>query len=76
MYMQAFKCNVTNSVLTDSAQIAPAKPPVWCEDDETKCVKGPKQMIYYGQAEGNNVPIIDGRRPGYNKRMGFNPGAF
>ncbi|KAG7042770.1 proteophosphoglycan ppg4 [Colletotrichum scovillei] len=72
MYMQNFKCNVTNTVSTK--RLGVAKPPVACRDDSKKCVAGPKQMIAWNQAEGNNVPDV-GYSPGYNARMGFKPGA-
>jgi len=42
MYMQGFKCIVTNARST--TPVAPAVPPVWCEDDQSKCVKGAKQV--------------------------------
>ncbi|KAK1702107.1 hypothetical protein BDP67DRAFT_280793 [Colletotrichum lupini] len=72
MYMQNFKCNVTNAVSTKRLGIA--KPPVACRDDSRKCVAGPKQLIAWNQAEGNNVQDV-GYSPGYNARMGFKPGA-
>ncbi|KAK1488193.1 hypothetical protein CTAM01_11416 [Colletotrichum tamarilloi] len=71
-YMQNFKCNVTNAVSTKRLGIA--KPPVACRDDSKKCVAGPKQLIAWNQAEGNNVQDV-GYSPGYNARMGFKPGA-
>ncbi|KAK1527329.1 uncharacterized protein CCOS01_07591 [Colletotrichum costaricense] len=72
MYMQNFKCNVTNAVSTKRLGIA--KSPVACRDDSKKCVAGPKQLIAWNQAEGNNVQDV-GYSPGYNARMGFKPGA-
>ncbi|KAK1451422.1 hypothetical protein CMEL01_05996 [Colletotrichum melonis] len=72
MYMQNFKCNPTNAVSTKRLGIA--KPPVACRDDSKKCVAGPKQLIAWNQAEGNNVQDV-GYSPGYNARMGFKPGA-
>ncbi|KXH43636.1 hypothetical protein CSAL01_07933 [Colletotrichum salicis] len=66
------QCNVTNAVSTK--KLGTAKPPVACRDDSKKCVAGPKQMIAWNQAEGNNVPDI-GYSPGYNARMGFKAGA-
>ncbi|KAI3531484.1 hypothetical protein CSPX01_14144 [Colletotrichum filicis] len=71
MYMQNFKCNVTNAVSTKRLGIA--KPPVACRDDSKKCVAGPKQLIAWNP-EGNNVQDV-GYSPGYNARMGFKPGA-
>ncbi|CAF4962578.1 unnamed protein product [Rotaria sp. Silwood1] len=53
MYMQGHKCIVTGS--TSTKKLAVAKPPVYCENDRSKCVKGAKQMIFYFQKDGNNV---------------------
>ncbi|TFK27578.1 hypothetical protein FA15DRAFT_723035 [Coprinopsis marcescibilis] len=70
-YMQAFKCTVTNPDLTISpTTISPAQPPVWCEDDLTKCIKGPKQMIYFLQLDGNNVEVDGVDRDGKQKKPG------
>ena|SRR6266545_6624585 len=44
MYMQGFRCRVVGS--TGDAALATAVPPVWCEDDEKKCIKGAKQVSY------------------------------
>ncbi|GKT43293.1 uncharacterized protein ColSpa_03474 [Colletotrichum spaethianum] len=70
--MQNFRCKVTNPAR--SKKLGVAKAPVACRDDSKKCVAGPKQMIAWNQAEGNNVADI-GYSPGYNARMGFKPGA-
>jgi len=48
MYMQNFKCNVTGSTSTKRLAL-PAKPPVYCADDSSKCVKGAKQMIAWNR---------------------------
>ncbi|KAF4617821.1 hypothetical protein D9613_006247 [Agrocybe pediades] len=78
-YMVGFKCTVMNA--TSKRSIASPSPPAWCEDDQSKCVKGAKQMIYWNQAEGNNVEV-DGtdsvgqpKSPGYSAKMGFSNGA-
>lgn len=42
MYMQPFNCKVVGQ--TGSRAVAPAVPPDWCEDDQRKCVPGPKQV--------------------------------
>jgi len=42
MYMLPFRCRVTGQ--TGSAAVGTGVAPVWCEDDQTKCVKGPKQV--------------------------------
>src|SRR5882757_275043 len=78
-YMIGYNCHVTN-VKTTARQLAPAKTPVWCEDDPSKCVKGAKGMIVFNQLEGNNIDI-DGiqkdegwKSPGYNQKTGFSNG--
>ena len=48
MYMQGFKCRVTNASPVASRIVGRAKPAVWCEGDPFKCVKGPKQVRYLG----------------------------
>ncbi|CAF1288289.1 unnamed protein product [Adineta steineri] len=72
MYMQGHKCMVTGT--TSTRKLAVAKPPVYCEDDPSKCVKGAKQMIFYQQLTGNNV-FNPPKMPTYNARMGFSDGA-
>jgi hypothetical protein len=74
MYMQGFKCTVTGATATHA--LAPAKAPVYCKDDQSKCVAGAKSMIVFNQAEGNTTPVPPGARsPGYNPTCGFFPGA-
>ncbi|KAK3377203.1 WSC domain-containing protein [Lasiosphaeria ovina] len=74
VYMQNLRCHVTGS--TSTKTVGPAKAPVWCGDDLTKCVKGPKQMIIWNQAQGvDNVTPPGGKTPTYSGKMGFNPGA-
>jgi hypothetical protein len=70
--MQGHKCIVTGS--NSTRRLAEAKPSVYCEDDPSKCVKGAKQMIFFNQADGNNV-INPPKMPTYNLRMGFYEGA-
>ncbi|CAF0957659.1 unnamed protein product [Rotaria sordida] len=72
MYMQGHKCIVTGS--TSTKKLAVAKPPVYCENDRSKCVKGAKQMIFYFQKDGNNVFNVP-KMPTYNEVMGFSEGA-
>ena len=46
MYMQGFRCKVTN-VATNSTGVrtlAPARAPLWCADNTTNCRKGAKQV--------------------------------
>ncbi|KAF5386713.1 hypothetical protein D9615_002077 [Tricholomella constricta] len=79
MYHQAFKCKVTAA--TAMAPVAVAQPPVWCEDDPSKCTKGAKQMIYWNQLDGNNIKVSGFDRagmhksPAYNSKCGFPDGA-
>jgi hypothetical protein len=80
MYMQPFRCKVVgeNAIVT-TYKVRPksAKPPVWCQDDSTKCVKGAKQMIYYNQLDGNNIDLTgkdnegNPRKPAYDMRYGY-----
>lgn len=79
MYMTPFRCKVTGS--TSTTPIGTARPPVWCEDDPSKCVTGPKQMIFWHQASGDNIEVegfdLAGtlKSPGYNTKCGFHDGA-
>lgn len=96
MYMQGFRCIVTGS--SGRTIKYPAVPPQWCEEDPASCVGGPKQvwlhyhlriptnivfqMIYWSQAEGNNVEVNGNdkfgnpKSPAYNANMGFENGAW
>ncbi|KAG8786215.1 hypothetical protein FRC16_001771 [Serendipita sp. 398] len=80
MYIHPYKCHVTGSTSIIPLS-TPAKPPVWCENDPSRCVRGAKQMIYWAQASGNNVFVEDQQKdgkaksPGYNVKMGFQDGA-
>lgn len=80
MYHQAFRCRVTNSHST--TPLAKPKPPVWCEGKSHECTKGAKQMIYWHQADGNNI-VVEGydlagqqKSPGYNMKTGFADGKY
>ncbi|KIL68458.1 hypothetical protein M378DRAFT_184906 [Amanita muscaria Koide BX008] len=80
MYHHAFKCKVLNAKST--TPVASPKPPVWCEDDPSKCVKGAKQMLYWHQLDGNNIEV-DGydlsnsrKSPAYNEKCGFADGKY
>ncbi|KDQ25667.1 hypothetical protein PLEOSDRAFT_1045409 [Pleurotus ostreatus PC15] len=81
MYMLPYRCTVTNVSPTSSLRLAPAQPGVWCEDDPSKCTRGAKQMIFWNQAEGNNIEVsgsdLSGhpRSPAYNAKLGFADGA-
>jgi hypothetical protein len=90
IYMQGFKCKVTN--VTSDKKLAKAKSPVPCKDDQGKCVKGAKQIIVWHrklipengwrsakkeieELEGNNVED-DYQFPGYNTEMGWSNGKL
>ncbi|CAG8690055.1 15437_t:CDS:2, partial [Acaulospora colombiana] len=62
MYMMPHKCKVTGA--TSTTPLAPAVPPQWCEDDEARCVQGPKQMIFWNQLDGNNVVTTGTQKDG------------
>ncbi|KAJ7789847.1 hypothetical protein B0H14DRAFT_3572414 [Mycena olivaceomarginata] len=60
---------------------APRSRLFWCENNPDGCTKGPKQMIYWNQNEGNNIQV-DGldaagepKSPAYNAKCGFPDGA-
>ncbi|KAF2475468.1 uncharacterized protein BDR25DRAFT_279546 [Lindgomyces ingoldianus] len=74
MYMQGFKCNVTAASPT-AAPLATAQIPVYCADDDTKCVKGAKQMLAWNQKTGNNIETEDWVTPNYNMKCGWKNGA-
>lgn len=48
MYMANHRCTVTNA--TSTKTLATPKAPVYCEDDDTKCVQGAKQMMAWNRA--------------------------
>ncbi len=80
MYMFPYKCMVTGS--TSTTPLGKPVPPVWCENDQSKCISGPKQMLYWHQADGNNIDVngwdVSGspKSPGYNAKCGFKHGTF
>ncbi|KAK0186079.1 hypothetical protein F5146DRAFT_936667 [Armillaria mellea] len=80
MYMHPFRCTVTGA--TGTTAVGTPQTPVWCEDDQSKCISGPKKFIIWNQNEADTVSV-DGydlagepRSPGYNTKMGFDGGAF
>ncbi|KAF8315042.1 hypothetical protein DL93DRAFT_2039347, partial [Clavulina sp. PMI_390] len=81
MYMTGHRCRITGA--TSTKKIGTAQAPKWCENDESECVTGPKQMIFFNQADGNNMEFpansfqADGqtKSPGYNMKCGFKSGA-
>ena len=82
IYMQGFKCNVTGQ--PGDLAVATASAPVWCEegdDDSLPCTQGPKLMIYWNQAEGDNIEVEGfdqagmNKSPAYNSKLGFADGT-
>ncbi|TMW59784.1 hypothetical protein Poli38472_004853 [Pythium oligandrum] len=73
MYMAGYRCTVTGAAT--GYKLAQAKPPVYCADDKSKCVKGAKQMIAWNQQTGDNVKTPPGKSPGYNEGCGWSNGA-
>jgi hypothetical protein len=47
MYMQNHRCKVTGS--TSTKTLGAPQAPVWCKDDPSKCVAGPKQMMAWNR---------------------------
>ncbi|KAJ7242755.1 hypothetical protein B0H12DRAFT_843205 [Mycena haematopus] len=79
IYMQGFRCKVTGQ--PGEAALAPAVPPTWCQDSPANCTTGARQMIYWNQAEGNNIDVSGNdesgfpKSPAYNSVLGFDEGA-
>ncbi|KAL4080520.1 hypothetical protein J3A83DRAFT_4422106 [Scleroderma citrinum] len=79
IYMEGFKCTVTNAKST--TPVGTPKAPVWCEDNQNNCVQGPKQIMIWNQQGGNNIEVsgfdLSGRNksPAYNSKCGFQDGA-
>ncbi|KAF7592268.1 hypothetical protein BBP40_000470 [Aspergillus hancockii] len=72
MYMQGFRCQVTGA--SSSKPLAPAKAPIYCAEDSSRCVGGAKQMIAWNQKSGNNVEPPSGITPTYSKSWGWESG--
>lgn len=53
MYMQNHRCKVTGS--TSTKKLGTPKAPVWCKEDPSKCVAGPKQMMAWNR---KSCPLI------------------
>ncbi|KAK0229184.1 hypothetical protein EDD85DRAFT_1026714 [Armillaria nabsnona] len=79
MYMHPFRCTVTGA--TGTTAVGTPKAPEWCEDDQSKCVSGPKKFIIWNQNEADTVSVSgydlagEPKSPGYNTKMGFKGGA-
>ncbi|KAJ3966637.1 hypothetical protein EV361DRAFT_808689 [Lentinula raphanica] len=80
MYFEGIRCQVTPG--SNSKPVGTPKPPVWCEDDSSACVTGPKQMLFWHQASGNNIEVSgldlagEFKSPGYNAKCGFANGKL
>jgi hypothetical protein len=80
MYHEAIRCNVSGNIGTKP--LGTPRAPVWCEEDQSACVKGPKQMIYWNQASGNNIVVpaeydasgVELKSPRYSAVCGFEDG--
>ncbi|KIN97734.1 hypothetical protein M404DRAFT_889294 [Pisolithus tinctorius Marx 270] len=70
IYMEGFKCKVTNA--TSTTPVGTPKPPVWCEEDQSQCVQGPKQIMIWNQAEGNNIEVSGDDLSGEPKSPAYN----
>ncbi|KAF9028074.1 hypothetical protein BDP27DRAFT_1375822, partial [Rhodocollybia butyracea] len=55
IYHEAIRCTVTGA--TSTTPVGTPQPPVWCKDDPSACITGPKQMLYWPQASGNNIKL-------------------
>ncbi|KAJ3795972.1 hypothetical protein GGU11DRAFT_834084 [Lentinula aff. detonsa] len=79
MYFEGIRCQVTPG--SNSKPVGTPKPAVWCEDDSSACVTGPKQMLFWHQASGDNIEVTgldlagEFKSPGYNAKCGFSDGA-
>lgn len=68
--------------VTGDAAVSPGTPAVWCEDDSSQCISGAKQMIYWNQAERNNIEVSgtdlagNPKSPAYNAKLGFANGML
>lgn len=47
MYMQNHRCRVTGS--TSTKTLGTPQAPVWCNEDPSQCVTGPKQMMAWNR---------------------------
>jgi hypothetical protein len=72
--MHGFRCNVTGASPA-ARPLAKAQAPVYCENEPEKCIKGPKQMLAWQQATGNNIETPQGTTPNYNQKCGWQEGA-
>lgn len=72
LYMNGFLCNVTES--TSTTPVATPQLPVECIGDESKCVKGAKQALFWQGAVLDGWNIADTGKmlpPVYNMDWGY-----
>lgn len=76
--MHPYRCKVTGA--SSTTPVGAPVAPEWCEEDQSSCVSGPKKFIIVNQQEANTVTVTgyqangQEKSPGYNTKMGFNPG--
>ncbi|CAF0828144.1 unnamed protein product [Didymodactylos carnosus] len=73
MYMTPFVCTVTGK--PSNRQIGKPHPPVKCDMDRSKCVKGAKAPMYWKNLEGNNMFEPGHFAPTYSSKYGYEDGA-
>jgi len=74
IYFHPYRCKIANA--TSKKVVGKAQVAQWCLEDPTQCVAGPKQLIIYNEATGNNYNGYSTHGPpGYNMKMGFHDGA-
>jgi len=73
MYMTGFNCNVSNG--NANAKIGAPKPPVYCKDNKSSCVTGPKQPEYWANDRSNVKFLGYDKKPAYNANWGYMEGA-
>uniref|UniRef100_D8PUM5 Uncharacterized protein n=1 Tax=Schizophyllum commune (strain H4-8 / FGSC 9210) TaxID=578458 RepID=D8PUM5_SCHCM len=81
MFLNAYRCKVTGA--TSQRTLAKPQAPVYCENDDSACVKGAKQLMVWHQADGIDNINVDNRKqasgkwasPAYNDKCGFAHGA-
>ena len=80
MYMFPYRCKVIPDS-TPAKTIGIPQTPVWCEDDPSKCVQGPKRVMIWNQYDSNNIAVegndLSGhpKSPAYNTKCGFQDGT-
>lgn len=70
--MNGFQCNITGS--TSNIPLATPQLPVDCTGDESKCVKGAKQPLFWQGAVNDQWNIADYEGmipPAYNMDWGY-----